>query len=137
MHGFVGEAGRRLPDLSQRIAIAQLPTPNTQSQRPMTNQPQDLENRLIRLEALFANAAEQVVAHHKTIDVLVANVQQLTNHIDVLVMQAAADRAQAAADRQQAAIERQDFNRQMEQRQREIRSCLGVYLRDLATPDTQ
>lgn len=79
-------------------------------------QPPTIEERLSRLETLFANVGEAVLAQNDTIDVLVANIQQLTenvnavtNRVDILATQAEQDRAQAAQDRQQAAIDRQEF----------------------------
>ncbi len=118
----------------------------------MTNaaQPPSIEERLSRLETLFANVGETVLAQNDaiaamsasvqqtnqnvsaqsaTIDVLVANIQQftetvtaVTNRVDLLAIQAEQDRTQAAADRQQAAVDRQEFNRQIRQ--------IWEYLRD-------
>ncbi|MGI2908349.1 hypothetical protein [Tolypothrix sp. VBCCA 56010] len=84
----------------------------------MTNagQPPTIEDRLSRLENIFASIGETVVAQSDTIDVLVANINQLTenvnavtNRVDILAIQAEQDRAQAAEDRQQAAVDRQEF----------------------------
>jgi archaellum component FlaC len=83
----------------------------------MTNAGQPtIEERLSRLENIFANIGETVVAQSDTIDVLVANINQLTenvsavtNRVDILAIQAEQDRAQAAEDRQQAAVDRQEF----------------------------
>jgi uncharacterized protein YoxC len=79
-----------------------------------TEQPSNIEQRLSRLEVLFANLGETVLGHDANIDVLVANVQQLTENIDgvnqrvdSLAAQAAIDRQQSAIDRQQSAIDRQ------------------------------
>jgi uncharacterized protein YoxC len=88
-----------------------------------TEQPSNIEQRLSRLEVLFANLGETVLGHDANIDVLVANVQQLTENIDAVNQrvdslaaqaaidrqQSAIDRQQAAQDRQQAAIDRQEF----------------------------
>lgn len=104
------------------------------------NQPRNIEERLTRLENLFANFGETVIEHDGNIDVLVANVQQLTENVvavnqrvDVLTEQTTRNinnlAAEAAEDRQQAAIDRQEFRRQMEQRQREIQQ-IWEYLRD-------
>lgn len=89
-----------------------------------TNQPPTIEERLSRLETLFTNVGETVLAHNAaiaamwknvnaqsaTINVLVANIQQLTenvnavtNRVDTLAIQAEQDRAQAAQDRSSAA----------------------------------
>ena len=115
-----------------------------------TNQPPNIEERLSRLETLFANVGETVLAQNDaitamrvsiqetnqnllaqsaTIDVLVANIQQLTenvntvsNRVDVLAIQAEQDRMQAAQDRQQAAIDRQEFRSQIQH--------IWEYLRD-------
>ena len=96
---------------------------------------QDQPNRLDRIEAILANVATQQVAQSNTIDVLVANIQQLTenvaavnqrvdalttnvaevtNRVDTLATQAELDRAQAAQDRQQAAIDRQEFRNEIQ-----------------------
>ncbi|MUG99347.1 hypothetical protein F7734_46505 [Scytonema sp. UIC 10036] len=129
----------------------------------MTNagQPSTIEERLSRLETLFSNVGETVLAQNNaiaalgasvqqtnqnvsaqsaTIDVLVANIQQLTEsvaavnqRVDSLAQQTNSninnltnrmDRlaAEAAADRQQAAIDRQEFRT-------EIRR-IWEYLRD-------
>ncbi|GAB1544436.1 hypothetical protein NUACC21_71120 [Scytonema sp. NUACC21] len=105
-----------------------------------TGQPPSVEERLSRLETLFANVGEKVVEHDATIDVLVANIQQLTERVDTLTInvntvatrvdslaeQAAQDRqafrertdrlaAEAAQDRQQAAIDRQEFRNEIRQ----------------------
>lgn len=98
-----------------------------------TDQPPSTEERLSRLEALFANVGEKVLEHDATIDVLVANIQQLTENVaavnqrvDALTEQTTRNinnlAEQAAQDRQQAAIERQEFRT-------EIRR-IWEYLRD-------
>jgi uncharacterized protein YoxC len=83
----------------------------------MTNveRPPSIEERLSRLENLFANIGETVAAHDSTIDVLVANIQQLTENVN-----AVNQRVDSLA--QQAAIDRQSF-------QAEIRQ-IWQYLRD-------
>jgi DNA anti-recombination protein RmuC len=76
---------------------------------------------------------ETVVGHDNTIDVLVANISQLTENLNSLAeqtnrninnlaeqaaidrQQAAQDREQAAQDRQQAAIDRQRFETRINQ----------------------
>ncbi|BAZ09579.1 hypothetical protein NIES4071_13880 [Calothrix sp. NIES-4071] len=96
------------------------------------NQP-TIEERLSRLETLFVNVGEKVAQHDGNIDVLVANIQQLTENvaavsqrvdelgeqttrnINKLAIEAAQDRQQAAIDRQQAAIERQEFRNSINQ----------------------
>jgi uncharacterized coiled-coil protein SlyX len=103
-------------------------------------QPPSIEERLSRLEILFANVGETVSAQNDTIDVLVANIQQLTenvnavtNRVDILAIQAEQDRLafrermnalaeSAAQDRQQAAIDRQEFRTEIRQ--------IWEYLRD-------
>ncbi|MUG92329.1 hypothetical protein F7734_07615 [Scytonema sp. UIC 10036] len=114
----------------------------------MTNagQPPTTEERLSRLETLFANVGEKVLEHDGNIDVLVANIQELSENlrnlseqtnrnINNLIEQAAQDRQQAAIDRQafrertdrlaaEAAQDRQTF-------QNEIRR-IWEYLRDTA-----
>ena len=115
-----------------------------------TGQPQPIEERLSRLESLFANVGETVLAHDGTIDVLVANINQLTenvntlnNNVDSLTLTVnrtqaqidnltiAVDRSttniealttQAAEDRQLAAIDRQEFRQDIRQ--------IWEYLRD-------
>ncbi|GAB1539515.1 hypothetical protein NUACC21_21820 [Scytonema sp. NUACC21] len=56
-----------------------------------TNQP-TIEERLSRLETLFVNVGEKVAEHDGNIDVLVANIQQLTENVKTLAEQAAIDR---------------------------------------------
>ena len=81
----------------------------------MTNaeQPSTIEERLSRLENLFTNIGETVLAHDGTIDVLVANINQLTENLNLLAEQTNRNinnlAEQAAQDRQQAAIDRQEF----------------------------
>lgn len=67
----------------------------------MTNAGQQptIEGRLSRLENIFANIGETVIAQSDTIDVLVANINQLTenvnavtNRVDILAIQAEQDR---------------------------------------------
>jgi peptidoglycan hydrolase CwlO-like protein len=83
-----------------------------------TNPPESVNSRLIRLENLCANIAETVVAHNNTIDVLVANISQLTENLNNLAEQTARNInnlvEQAAQDRQQAAIDRQEFRSRMD-----------------------
>ncbi|MEC4812196.1 MAG: hypothetical protein SAK29_02785 [Scytonema sp. PMC 1069.18] len=55
------------------------------------NQP-SIEERLSRLETLFVNVGEKVAEHDGNIDVLVANIQQLTENVNTLAEQAATDR---------------------------------------------
>jgi len=97
-----------------------------------TNQPESIEARLNRLETLFVNMGETVVGHDNTIDVLVANISQLTENLNSLAEQTNRNinnlAEQAAQDRQQAAIDRQEFRRQMEQRELETRQ-IWEYLR--------
>lgn len=101
----------------------------------MTNagQPATIEERLSRLETLFANVGETVLAHDGTIDVLVANIQQLTENVaavnqrvDALTEQTTRNinnlAEQAAQDRQQTAIDRQEFRQEIRQ--------IWEYLRD-------
>ncbi|MUG91106.1 hypothetical protein F7734_00750 [Scytonema sp. UIC 10036] len=118
----------------------------------MTNagQPPTTEERLSRLETLFANVGETVLAQNdaiaamsaningqsNTIDVLVANIQQLTENvaavnqrvdaltINVVEVTNRVDSlaAEAAQDRQQAAIDRQEFRTEIRQ--------IWEYLRD-------
>ncbi|KYC35521.1 hypothetical protein WA1_06760 [Scytonema hofmannii PCC 7110] len=89
-------------------------------------QPQSIEERLTRLETLFANVGETVVGHDATIDVLVANIQQLTENLNNLGEQTNRNinnlAEQAAQDRQQAAIDRQNFRNEIRQ--------IWEYLRD-------
>ncbi|WP_414589342.1 hypothetical protein [Scytonema sp. PCC 10023] len=80
-----------------------------------TNQPEPIETRLSRLESVFADMGDVVLAQSDAINALTANVNNL-------VEQAAADRAQAAQDRQQAAIDRQTW-------QAEIRTIWEYLLR--------
>ncbi|MGI2906801.1 MULTISPECIES: hypothetical protein [Tolypothrichaceae] len=91
----------------------------------MTNagQPPTIEERLSRLENIFANIGETVVAQSDTIDVVVANINQLTENVNrlnnsvdnltIAVNRSTANieilTAQAAEDRQQAAVDRQEF----------------------------
>jgi t-SNARE complex subunit (syntaxin) len=49
-------------------------------------QPLSIEERLSRLETLFANVGETVLAQNDTIDVLVANIQQLTENVTTFVL---------------------------------------------------
>ncbi|MBD2773322.1 hypothetical protein [Iningainema tapete] len=90
-----------------------------------TSQPPTIEERLSRLENLFANVGETVVQHDATIDVLVANIQQLTENLNNLTEQTNRNinnlAEQAAQDRQQAAIDRQEFRRQADQDRQEFR----------------
>ena len=90
-----------------------------------TNQPESIEARLSRLETLFTNMGETVVAHDNTIGVLVANISQLTENlnnlaeqtnrnINNLAQQAAQDRQQAAIDRQQATADRQAWQAEIQ-----------------------
>ncbi|KYC40854.1 hypothetical protein WA1_24855 [Scytonema hofmannii PCC 7110] len=115
-----------------------------------TGQPPTTEERLSRLETLFANVGETVLAQNdaiaatrfningqsNTIDVLVANIQQLTENvaavnqrvdaltINVVEVTNRVDSlaAEAAQDRQQAAIDRQEFRTEIRQ--------IWEYLRD-------
>ncbi|MBR8834805.1 MAG: hypothetical protein DSM106950_12395 [Stigonema ocellatum SAG 48.90 = DSM 106950] len=77
----------------------------------MTNQPESIQSRLTRLETLFTNIGETVVGQSDTIDVLVANINQLTENLNNLSEQTNRNinnlAEQAAQDRQQAAIDRQ------------------------------
>ncbi|MBW4511656.1 MAG: hypothetical protein KME64_34910 [Scytonematopsis contorta HA4267-MV1] len=89
------------------------------------NQP-TIEERLSRLETLFVNVGEKVAQHDGNIDVLVANIQQLTENV-VAVSQRVDELSEqttrninrlaeeAAQDRQQAAIERQEFRNSINQ----------------------
>ncbi|MBW4568251.1 MAG: hypothetical protein KME31_09540 [Tolypothrix carrinoi HA7290-LM1] len=111
----------------------------------MTNagQPPTIEERLSRLENIFANIGETVVAQSDTIDVVVKNITQLSENVNRLnnvvdnlaisvnqlstevsttTRNIAALTTQAAEDRQQAAIDRQEFRT-------EIRR-IWEYLRD-------
>ncbi len=92
-----------------------------------TNQPESTESRLSRLETLFVNIGETVVGHDNTIDVLVANISQLTenvnrlsNSVDNLTINVQNLTAHAAEDRQQAAIDRQQATIDRERWQAEI-----------------
>ena len=97
-----------------------------------TNQPPTVEERLSRLELLFSNVAETVLAQNDAIaalganiqnltetvdrvatrvDILTENVDRVTARVDTLAAEAAQDRQQAAIDRQQAAIDRQEIRR--------------------------
>jgi chromosome segregation ATPase len=115
-----------------------------------TNQPESVNDRLTHLENRFDNMTEVVAAQSNTIDVLVANILQLTENVNNLTInvnnltinvsnltikvdnlteqaaqdraQAAQDRAQAAQDRQQAAIDRQEFRNEIQR--------IWEYLRD-------
>ncbi len=73
-----------------------------------TNQPESIETRLSRLETLFADIGETVLAQNDAINALTANVNNLAE--------------QAAQDRQQAAIDRQTW-------QAEIRTIWEYLLR--------
>lgn len=64
-----------------------------------TNQPESVNDRLSRLENRFTNTEQAVAAQSNTIDVLVANIIQLTENVNNLALQAAQDRQQAAIDR--------------------------------------
>ena len=86
-----------------------------------TNQPESTEARLNRLETILVNVGETVVAHDNTIDVLVANISQLTenvtrvsNSVDNLTINVQNLTAEAAADRQQAAIDRQAWQAEIQ-----------------------
>ena len=83
-----------------------------------TNQPEPIEARLSRLETLFADVGDLVIAQNDAIDALTANLNnftaQTTQNINALVEQAAADRQQAAIDRQQAAIDRQTWQSEIQ-----------------------
>lgn len=96
-------------------------------------QPATIEERLSRLETLFANVGETVVQHDATIDVLVANIQELKETVKTLTEETTRNinnlAEQAAQDRQQAAIDRQEFRRQIDQDRQDIRQILE-YLRD-------
>ncbi|WP_243146978.1 hypothetical protein [Scytonema sp. UIC 10036] len=90
----------------------------------MTNvgQPPSIEERLSRLETLFANVGETLLAHEGTVNVLVAKIQQLTERVDTLTgnVNTVATRVdslaeQAAQERQQAAIDRQEFRTEIRQ----------------------
>lgn len=72
-----------------------------------TNQPESIEVRLSRLETLFADIGETVLAQNDAINALTANINNLAE-------QATADRNQAAADRQQAAIDRQAWQTEIQ-----------------------
>ncbi|MEC4816720.1 MAG: hypothetical protein SAK29_26150 [Scytonema sp. PMC 1069.18] len=106
-------------------------------------QPPSISERLSRLENLFANIGETVLGHDATIDVLVSNIQQLTERVDTLTVNVntvatrvdaltvhvntVATRVDALAesaaqDRQQAAIDRQEFRNEIRQ--------IWEYLRD-------
>ncbi|MEC4814274.1 MAG: hypothetical protein SAK29_13515 [Scytonema sp. PMC 1069.18] len=81
----------------------------------MTNaQPPNVEERLSRLENLFANIGETVLAQNDTIDVLVANVQQLTENVNAVTNRVDILAIQAEQDRQQAAVDRQTFHERMD-----------------------
>lgn len=79
-----------------------------------TNPPESVEARLSRLEVLFADIGEVVLAQTDTITRLeeatsrnTAAIEALTVTVNEQVAQAAADRQQAAIDRQQATADRQ------------------------------
>jgi uncharacterized coiled-coil protein SlyX len=83
-----------------------------------TNQPNSIETRLTRLETLFTNVGETVLsqndaitAQSATIDVLVANIQQLTENA------AAVDRRIDALTTNvtKAGIDRQEFRTEIRQ----------------------
>ncbi|MUG93613.1 hypothetical protein F7734_14745 [Scytonema sp. UIC 10036] len=102
-----------------------------------TGQSPSIEERLSRLETLFANVGEKVVEHDATIDVLVANIQELSENLRNLSEQTNRNinnlAEQAAQDRQQAAIERQAFREQAERDRQEFRTeirQIWEYLRD-------
>lgn len=104
------------------------------------NQPEPINDRFTRLENRVTNNESDAAAQSDTIDVLVANIMQLTENVNNLTVnlnnlseqtnrninqlaeQAAEDRIRAAEDRQQAAIDRQEFRT-------EIRR-IWEYLRD-------
>ncbi len=86
-----------------------------------TNQPEPIGSRLDRLETILVNVGEAVVAHDNTIDVLVANISQLTenvnrlsNNVDNLTVNVQNLTAQAAEDRQQAAVDRQAWQAEIQ-----------------------
>ncbi|RUT04250.1 hypothetical protein DSM106972_044780 [Dulcicalothrix desertica PCC 7102] len=85
-----------------------------------TNQPEPTNDRLTRIENRLTNTEAAVVTQSNTIDVLVANIIQLTENVnnmsiklDNLAEQTNRNintlAEQAAQDRQQAAIDRQEF----------------------------
>ncbi|MEC4819686.1 MAG: hypothetical protein SAK29_41415 [Scytonema sp. PMC 1069.18] len=108
-----------------------------------TNQPPTIEERLSRLETLFTNVGETVLAqnnaiaalgasvqqttqnvdtlqnivneHNATIDVLVANIQQLTENVTVVTNRVDMLAIQAEQDRAQAALDRQEFRNSINQ----------------------
>ncbi len=111
----------------------------------MTNagQPLTIEERLNRLETLFTNIGETVLAQNDTLDVVVANITQLSENVNRLnnvvdnlaisVNQLSTEvsittrnietlSAQAAEDRQQSAVDRQEFRTEIRQ--------IWDYLRD-------
>ncbi|MDF5728634.1 MAG: hypothetical protein PUP92_11510 [Rhizonema sp. PD38] len=83
-----------------------------------TNRPESIEIRLSRLEEIFTNIGESVIAQNEAISSLANNINTLaeqTNHnISLLAQQAAEDRAQAAEDRQQTAIDRQAWQTEIQ-----------------------
>lgn len=86
-----------------------------------TNQPESVNDRFNHLENRLTNTEQAVAGQSNTIDVLVANIIQLTEKVDNvtenvnnLALQAAQDREQIAQDRQQAAIDRQEFRNQIQ-----------------------
>ncbi len=83
-----------------------------------TNQPEPNNDRLNDLENRVTNIEATVVEHHNNIDVLVANIIQLTENINILTEQTTRNvnnlAEQAAQDRQQAAIDRQEFRNRMD-----------------------
>lgn len=64
------------------------------------NQPESTEARLSRLETLFADVGDLVIAQNDAIDALTANINNLAE--------------QSAADRQQAAIDRQSWQTEIQ-----------------------
>ncbi len=76
-----------------------------------TNQPPTVEERLSRLEILFSNVGETVLAQNHAIAALGANIQHLTDNVLAVNQRVDALAAEAAQDRQQAAIDRQEIRR--------------------------
>ena len=64
------------------------------------DQPESTEARLSRLETLFADVGDLVIAQNDAIDALTANINNLAE--------------QSAADRQQAAIDRQSWQTEIQ-----------------------
>lgn len=101
-----------------------------------TNQPDSVPERLTRLENRFTNTEQASSAQSNTIDVLVANIIQLTENVNNLTVNVNNLTVnvnnltenvnnlteQAAQDRQQAAIDRQEFRTEIQR--------LWEYLRD-------